>query len=430
MLQILATVLSRMIGKTVNFVVFIILARELPVQDMGFYGFVFATSLIIATGFDFGIRNSSAYFIGQSKYGAASWARLTLNSFSILALPTIAFMYAVLYVHVDGQVDATIAVAVLINVSALLFIRMAQGVLIGEGRIGDFNRSELASRVVLFFTTSLLLVTDQINLVMAFASLALSNCAAALAVLWYVRTSFRDGSLDSSASARMLISRGIKFMLGVLAMLSAKQISFFMVSQLGTAEHAGVFFALRRITELLTEVGLAVSVVVFAKNVRSVDRTEAIKAASQSTRVAFAVFVVISVLAFIFAELLLSIVLSEPYTHYPNLFRILLLGTLASTIWTIIFPSLSAIDDPLISFWIFVPNLVFSLVVSYFLFEFYGIYGAAAAMLTSHVVITASFLAVFKFRYGAPVMDFVVLKRNDFAGISGLLAKVRRRLKL
>ncbi|NBN78053.1 oligosaccharide flippase family protein [Microvirga tunisiensis] len=425
-----STVASRLIGKTVNFVVFIILARELSVQDMGLYGFIFATSIIVATGFDFGIRNSSAFFIGQSKENANAYAKLTLQLFAVLALPTIAFMYAVLFMHGDGQTDLAISIAVSVNVAALLFIRMAQGILIGEGRIGDFNRSELASRVVLFLATAGILLADQVNILTAFGSLALSNTAAALVVMWYVRKSISTGGTASEASAKTLVGRGIKFMLGVLAMLTAKQMAFLAVSQLGTADDAGVFFALRRITELLTEVGLAVSVVVFSKNVRTTDRGEAIRSAAHSTRVSFALFVLLSIVAFVFAEALLGVVLGEPYASSPDLFRILLIGTLASTIWTIIFPSLSAIDNPMVSFWIFLPNLLFGGICSYVLFMSYGIYGAAWAMLLSHVVITASFLAVFKLRYGASVRDFLLLKRSDFAELAGFSAKIRRRLKL
>lgn len=427
--QMVATIAARFIGKTVNFLVFAVLAHKLSVSDMGLYGFVFATTILISTGFDFGVRNSVAYFIGQRPDSANPYARATLRLFAGFAIPAAILMYGLLLYHTEIKLSSWVSSAVLINLAALLFIRMGQGILIGEGRIGDFNQTELASRVVLVFTTGGLLAADLVTLPTALISLAVSNFIAAFMVLWFVRRNLLPSDKASAGRERELITRGFKFMIGVLAMLTAKQMAFLIVSQLGSPDDAGVFFALRRLTEILTEIGLAVSVVVFSQNVRATSRTEAIASAAHSTRVSFAIFVILTVIAMLPTQWLLQIALDDPYSSYPNLFRILLLGTLVSTIWTIVFPSMSAIDDPIISFFIFLPNLLISALITVFLFEMWGLNGAAVGMTASHVLITASFLLVFKTKYNAPIRDFIFLKREDFAELAGVSAKIRRRLK-
>jgi O-antigen/teichoic acid export membrane protein len=102
-----------------------------------------------------------------------------------------------------------------------------------------------------------------------------------------------------------------------------------------------------------------------------------------------------------------------------------LVGTLAGTIWIILFPSLTAIGAPIIAFWIFTPNLVVGAGVTFALFQWMGLNGAAIGMVVSQVLLSASFVLVFKYKYDAKPLDFILLKSAD---TSGIIKKLKRRL--
>jgi len=64
-LDTLATIVTRFGAKSVNLLVFLIVARQLSLAEMAAYGFIFSTTLIYSTILDLGTRNSLAVFIGK-----------------------------------------------------------------------------------------------------------------------------------------------------------------------------------------------------------------------------------------------------------------------------------------------------------------------------------------------------------------------------
>src|SRR5690606_2659783 len=81
--QMLLTIIARFAGKSANFFVFAILARELSTADLGVYGFIFTASILFSTFFDVGVRNSVANFIGKEGNKAKDYAYQSLALFPL-----------------------------------------------------------------------------------------------------------------------------------------------------------------------------------------------------------------------------------------------------------------------------------------------------------------------------------------------------------
>lgn len=426
--QTMFTIITRFLGKGANFIVFAILARALPIADWGVYGFIFYTSLIFATMLEFGFRNSNAYFIGKDEEHMGEYARASLFMFGIF---TVLAVIVVPIFHRVQSMEMPYMVVIwptILNTVALLFMRMQQGIFIGTGRIAVFNRTEMVPRVVILSSVVLLLLVDQINLVTALYALALGNIAGAIAVglaIWPI--AMKSKSTDFGV-AKMLLYRGFLFMLSSIAMLVGKQIAFLIISQFGSEGQAGLFYGVKRLTEILTEVGLAIAVVLFSRSVRSERSEDAIPAIAYSTRISFAFFAVVSVLSIAFADVVVPVALGSKYVGYENLFRVLLLGTLAGTIWTIIYPNLAALATPLLAFSLFVPNLALGGLVTYVLYQYYGMAGAAWGMVIAQTALSISFLVVFKIKFNAPILSFVLISREEAGQVFGKLkTKILRR---
>ncbi|QPM92549.1 lipopolysaccharide biosynthesis protein [Pseudooceanicola algae] len=421
--QMLGTIITRFAGKSANFLVFAIMARALTVPDLGIYGFVFTTCLLFATLFDVGIRNSVANFIGKDEARAADYTRQSLLLLVVLAVLCALFTPAIYSLQKLDVPLSSLALPAMVNAVALLTIRMQQGILLGLGDIKYFNTTELAPRVVLLAGAVALLLAGAITLSSALWLLALSNLAGAVSVVIGTIPKARGGSLSDLTPAKALLKRGFLFMLGVVAMLAAKQIAFLILTQIGSEGQAGLFYGLRRLTEILTEIGLAVSVVLFSQNVRAASREEALEAATHSTRISFWFFVALSVIAAVTAPVLVPLALGPDFAGYTGLFRILLLGTLIGTIWIIIYPSMTAIDSPLVAFLIFLPNLAIGSALTWWLFHAHGLIGAGVAMAISQLLLSLSFLGVFWLRYGVSPGDFLVLRKSDLGGVGGKLRR-------
>lgn len=412
-LDMLMTVAARFGGKTVNLIVFLVLARTLSLADLGLYGFVFVTVLIMSTAFDVGVRNSLGYFIGRNPGDTATLTLQAMALWVVFSVTAVAALWLFFRFSVADLEQPRYFVPCALFMASALFLRMLQGALMGQGRIKFYNQTELMSRLVLAIGTFGLLAVDSITLFTALWTLALSQAAAALLLGWGTIESAKGGRLSDRGLVAALLRRGVLFMLGVLLMHASKRLAFMILSQLGTPEEMGVFFGLQRLTEVLTEIGLAVAVVVFSHNVRAKSDGEAVETAAHSTRISFALFTLIALVLFVFADWLVPLALGLDFAGDMTLFRVILVATLAGSIWTILYPSLSAITSPMTAFWIFLPNVVLNCITTWFFYQSFGIMGAAYSLLVVNTTLSFSFLLAFKLLYGAPVMGFLLPRRSD-----------------
>jgi O-antigen/teichoic acid export membrane protein len=422
--DVIITVLTRFGGKSVNLLVFLLVARALNLTEMGIYGFVFSTTLILSTMLDLGVRNSLAVFVGKEPERLAAFTRtagMLWALSSILAVPAIFLSF-----HLTDMtiLDAKYVVPAILLLGAMVFIRMLQGTLLGSGAIAQFNRSELASRVVLLILSGGLLLFDRLDLEAALWTLALSQAFSALYLAFCIRQSLFSNSPEWVNIARMLIARGAPFMVCVLMMNASRRMSFFAVGQMTGVEDAGLFFALQRLTEIITEVGLAVSVVVFSHTVRDSSPERAAKNAAESTRMCLAVFLVISAVFGVSAPWSLPLLMGGQFHGDVFLFEVILLGTLAGSVWTILFPTVSVLTRPTSVMLIFLPGLILNVVSVYLLIPILGAVGGAWALLASNIILTISFLVFFRRRFGLAFTEFLLPQPSDFAG---MLSKLRRK---
>ena len=415
--SILATVLTRFVGKGANFVVLLILARALSVADLGVYGFVFVASIMISVAFDLGVRNSVAYFSGRDPERAADHALHALVLFVPLVLLSLLITPFVLDLgNVDLPTSAAL-IAVMLNIASLLFIRLAQGILLGNGNIATFNRTELVPRLAILAGTIGVFGLHSIDILTALYTLAISNLCGAIAVCVAVAPSVRGGSLRPWTDIKRILGRGSVFMMGAVSMLAVQKVAFLVLSWIGDDAEAGIFYGILRLTEFMTEIGLAVSVVIFSNSVRAQSKTDAIRDVAESTRICLAFFVILATIAYVLAPWLVPAALGRDFAGHEGLFRILLVGTVLGTVWTMIFPTLSTIEHPVVALVILVPNLTIGVVFTWVLYAADGVHGAAWAMVLTQALTTTSMLVAFKARHNAKIREFLLVSLDDVRGI-------------
>lgn len=420
----LITIGARMGGKVINLIVFLVLARTLSVEDLGWFGFVYTTSFIMTAAFDVGVRNSVAYYIGRRPGDLSAFTSHVFLLWSLLGVLSVAGLVVFFQLTARPLLALPLFAPSAALILGMLFMRMGQGVLLGQGRIAFFNQTELAARIVLAAITFGLLWIGSLTLSGAIWAYAGSQLAASAVLAGGMLGQATRINRKDLGLGFLLLRRGFLFMIGVLLMIASKRIAFMMLSQLGTGEELGLFYGVQRLTEILIDVALAVSVVVFSQNVRATRREEAVAGAAQSTRMTLAVFVAVALVVIPLGPWLVPLALGPEYAHSIGMFNVLLLGTLIGSVWTILFPSLSAITSPIVPALIFLPNVAVNLMAAWWFYTRMGAIGAAWALALSHAVLSASYLAAFQRMYGARIRDFLLPRREDFAGAARQLARV------
>ncbi|HDS1218206.1 hypothetical protein ABE583_16020 [Stenotrophomonas sp. TWI143] len=431
-LDTLATIVTRFGAKSVNLLVFLIVARQLSLAEMAAYGFIFSTTLIYSTILDLGTRNSLAVFIGKEPALTHDYTRSGFFLWLVLSVLGVPAAYLTLRASDLGMDPAQLAAPFSILLAAMLYLRMMQGTPLGTGDIKLFNRSELASRIALLIGTVLLLVIPgAFTLLGAVWALAISQVAAALYLFAKQLPAIRvpSGKSTATALAWKLVSRGFLFMLSVLLMNAAKRVSFLVVSHTSASDDAGTFFALQRLTEIITEVGMAIAVVAFSYSVRSSSTKEAVDSSAAMLRTSMLLFTVVSVAMIATADVSVPLLLGSQFSADGWLFVLLVAATLSGAPWTILFPSLSVVLSPFRVFLLMLPGVMLNIVTAKPLTEAYGLNGAAISMLISNVVLTLSFLLVYRVAFSVPIHRFLIINRDDLAGMRALMEKLRMRLR-
>lgn len=422
-LEIAITVAARFGGKTVNLIVFLIVARALLISDMAIYGYIFAITLTYSTVFDLGVRNSLAAFIGKNSDNTQSLVAAAFLLWSVSAILSVPIIWVTFWVSGLGIAKIEFVIPSSILLWGLLYIRMLQGSSLGKGDISLYNKSELFSRVVLIGTTSVLLLFGFLNLLTAVWSLAISQISAAI----YLFLKQSDGIFSKQHNrirlGYQLVKRGFPFMLSVLEMNLARRIAFLSVTSLVSPRMAGAFFALQRLTEIMTEVGTAVSVVIFSHNVRSTSNQDAAKNTAKIARLTILLFVIISFTLAISSPWSVPVLLGKQYAGHTQLFLLLLLATLAGALFVLLLPNLAVVTSPILVFWTFMPGLLLNAALTYPLVSRFGAEGAALAMFIGNVVVNATFLGVYKKKFGIHPLEFLIPQKSDF---SGLVSKVQK----
>ena len=429
-LDTLTTIITRFGAKSINLLVFLVVARQLSLTEMAIYGFIFSTTLIYSTILDLGTRNSLAVFIGKEPALSADYTRSGFGLWLALSALGVPAAYLTLRSSDLGMDVMDFLAPFSLLLAGMLYLRMMQGTTLGTGEIKLFNRSELASRLALLIgTLALLAIPGTFTLLSATWVLAASQVAAALYLFAKQLPAIRSASNVAGSLAWKLVSRGCLFMLSVLLMNAAKRASFLVVSHTSSSDAAGTFFALQRLTEIITEAGMAIAVVAFSYSVRSTSTKEAVENSASMSRTSMLLFAVVSIAMVATSDTAVPLLLGPQFSAEGWLFVLLVAATLSGAPWTILFPSLSVVLSPFRVFLLMLPGVLLNIATAGPLTQAYGLNGAAFSMLISNVVLTISFLLVYRIVFDMPIHRFLIINREDLGGMRALAEKLRSKLR-
>jgi O-antigen/teichoic acid export membrane protein len=197
------------------------------------------------------------------------------------------------------------------------------------------------------------------------------------------------------------------------------------------ASESGAFFGLQRLTEISTEIGLAISVVMLSVGVRSSSNDDTNQNSARVMRVSILVFAGMSLLLVVFSNPIIRILLGEDYIGHVSLFPILILGTFIGTVWTMLFPSLSLVTSPLYVLKLFTLCFIVNLLITFPLTYYHGIHGGAWSTVIVNAFTTGIFLASYWKKFSIPATSFLFIRFDDvnFEKLIAAITKFKSRWK-
>ena len=429
LLDSLWVLLTRLVMRAANFAVFVLLARSLTVGEFGFYGYVMSTALVLAIAFDLGLRQSGAWVIGQEP--AADSAVTTHLMALWLLLGAAGVLACWLMLEAGGYVAGygPLALVAALNVAPMLCLRTGQGVFLGRGDLGRLNRSELISRAVVLAGTIGLWALGLLDLATAIWVLLAAHVAAAVYLLWQVSGAIRPATLFQPALVARMFRYGGELWIAILLLILLGRIGFWVVSwQLGE-DALGIYFGSQRLGEILVEVATAVGIVIFSYGVRATDIKASALDAIRIARLVTALMAVVALVALMLARPLLGLVLGEDYAAEPGAFRLVMIGALANSYTTMLYPCLSAQGLARWGIAAFATGSLVAAVAFWLLTPPLGLAGAGLAYALAQIAAVVVIVIAYRRRFGFAVGKILLPQREDARALREIARTAAARLR-
>lgn len=405
--------LTRLVMRAANFAVFVLLARSLEVGAFGFYGYVMSTALVLAAAFDLGLRQSGAWLIGKEPEAGAAVATHMMALW--LVLSALGVLACWLMLDAGGYVAGygILALVGALNVAPMLALRTGQGIFLGRGELDRLNRSELISRAVVLGGTIGLWALGRLDLEGALWALLTAHLAAAGYLLIQVSRDLEPRSLPQPALVGRMLRHGSEFWLATLLLMLLGRIGFWIVSWRLGDEALGLYFGAQRLGEILVEVATAVGIVIFSYGVRAKDIRRSALDAIRIARLVTAAMAAVAALSMLLAEPLLRLTLGAEYAAEPAAFRLVMLGALASSFTTMLYPCLSAQGLARFGVLAFALGSAVAAIAFAWLTPRYGLAGAGLAYALAQGTAVAVIVHAYRRRFGFPVATVLLPQGED-----------------
>ncbi|WP_062466017.1 lipopolysaccharide biosynthesis protein [Demequina maris] len=430
----LVAVAGRIVVRGAQFVAFAVLARLLTTAEMGYFGIVTTAVALGASFGSLGYRQSLGYWVGQK--------RLTLGqangTLAVLALPLTVIATGIVVLILQGDVpgtdDAALIAVVAVGVLGTLLLTLLQGVQLGRGDINGYSISDATPRIVLMIAVvAAWLIFGGLTLNQSLWFYAVSFLVAVPVAAMY---SWRGGGRPAVAwgSLAPMLRYGVIFAVNLSLLLLVGRLAVFVVGHFMGAEAAGQFYAAVRVSEMALEIATALAMVVFSDTVNEVGGSaKEISAENlRATRVMFWAFTAVAVATAILAKPLVLIALGRGYEEAVPVLQILVvaLGPIAAR--KVLYSAVAGRGNPFFGTPAIVVGTVASFVIAWLAVPYFGLAGAAWALVAGQLILFVANVATCTLRLGIPVGDMVAIKRDDIAALRRQLAAVagRRRQKI
>lgn len=381
--------LARLVSRGAVFVVLVILARGLSIEDLGYYGIVTTTAYSAVYFGSLGLRHASALYLGREMASVGAVVGALALASTVLGLvagvgASLAYWY--LGARSGDTLLAVLSGAVLLP---MLFVFIWQGYFLGFKQIKRFNRSELVSRFLLLV---LVLVVFLAGVEFSVQGALLAFLVSQLVGMTYVVATVSrsvTGPLIFAGSGRTILDMvrsGFPFAVSLALVILSPTISLHIGTLVAGAQVAGLFFVAYKLTDIIAEAATATGMVAFSYGVQKSRPRRALGSALRSAWVVVGISIVLAVILSLSSDLITRLLLGEEYADSAVAIDILVWSLPFLCFSRILSPALAAQGHAATGAWIQAGTVAMNACGALVLGSQFGLVGIALALALSRVI--------------------------------------------
>lgn len=414
--QSIHTVVSKGLLLILGFATGIVTARFLGPEGKGALSLFQVMPALMVPLASMGIRQSTAYLVGQQKYGEeeiySSMLFLYLIGTAVTLLVIIASYWQMSLV---GKYGLFVSMIFAMTSSIELFHNYSNGFLIGKKQIERLNNIELAHRFILLILLFILLYWMRLGLLGAGCGYLFGQAFSALLLIIVLRRYITVGPKFHKPVIKEMVKRGALFAITLFILQLNYRIDMLLLGKLQNEASVGIYSVGVNIVELLKQLPLAVGLVLFSRatNWKVSQRNEALKKVTMLSRVLVCLVVGMSLMLMTFSSWLIPVLYGEEFRDSVAVIWCLIPGVVMLTVFTTLQLFSAGQGKPEIPIYAFLPGLFLNVAINLYVIPKWNYVGAAVASSVSYTVATIIYLVLFNREYGTRVLDFILIKKSD-----------------
>jgi O-antigen/teichoic acid export membrane protein len=399
-------------------IVSVILARVLGPEERGKYAIMILIPTVLLRIGTAGIEVANVYYTANGQYSRkdiVANAVIISAAFGILLI----FLYWAItktsYYRrfiIENNVNATMLWGIVVVLPAFFLRQMLVQVLLGSGRIVQYNLAILVETIIQLILILLFLIALKEALRGAVIAYVLATISTVVLVSLLVN---KKDKIHLSFHWRLFrdsIAYGSRAYFGNIAQFLNYRLDMFIVSAIMGTAAVGYYAVAVGIAEKLWMIPSALGTVLFPK-VAYMDKKDATIVTIRSMRHTFYLVLAISVLMAGTAKLLISFLFGEGYSNSVNPLILLLPGVLLLSISKVLTSDLAGRGRPQYGAISSLVSLMANVVLNLMLIPRWGINGAAVATSVSYSLATAIVITSFARLTGTSVLQLFAIQKQD-----------------
>lgn len=408
----------------------VITARYLGPENNGIIAALLVyPSLFMAVG-SLGIRQSTTYFLGKKIFTEDTIKKAITQIWFISSILSIVICFLLMYYLSNSSKNPLWIVLALIAIPFSLFNTYNSGIFLGKNQISSFNKINWIPPFIIFMLTVILIIGF---------NWGISGYLIALIVgplfMFFILLFKNDfiGSfsfkIDWSVIKPML-SLGLVYALSLLIISLNYRLDIIILDKLSTPFEMGVYSKGVNLVEILLQVPLVLSTIIFARSaVSKNDYLFSIKV-TQLLRLSLILVLIASVFLFLFSNSIVNLLLGSEFIESSKVLKILLPGVISLILFKVLNMDLAGKGKPWVSMKAMLPALIINIICNIILIPKYGAAGASFASTLSYFIAGVLFIYFYSKEVGITVPQILKYKKTDFNPIIDIIKKMYKSNRL
>lgn len=406
-----------------SFIVSILLARLLGPEGKGIVTALFVIPNLLNSIADLGIKQASVYYIGRKNYNSQDILSTNLLIWIFTSIISMILAYIYFSVFQNGNYENGLIIIALMYIPVFILANYVRGILEGNQLFTNINFKFMISFIVKLFTVVILVWILDLGVIGGALATLFATISELLYQIYIAKNIVQFKMKYIRSLPKKLIYKGIIFAVGFFILQLNYKIDIIFLENMVSSADVGIYSVGVTLAELVWQLPLAISFVLFAKSANSKSDKEASERTAKLLRISLFILFFGIIMFTILSHYFVEIVYGEEFQDAAIVIDILLPGVFMLVLTKILHPAFVARKYPIYVHYIFLGPLILNIVLNLITIPILGIVGAALSSTVSYTICGITYAIVYSNKMKVSFKDLVIIKRSDFSMVINSLKR-------